>query len=116
MKLQLKNVKSEIVSLIIKEFKNNKTLLKDLVSCWNEHCETLNNVLGSVGAVILLDNPCGVCESYTEVSFYSFKLGYRIILDGDAFLEVESLADLADLLVSYNDEARKLEAKLPKIR
>ena len=111
MKIQLAGATAELV----KAFKKLKMTDKTVRDDWYYKCNTINEAVDEVGLKISVDWFSTDCDGFVEASYWSEKIGRTIKLDADVRFSQENLQELAELLVGYNDEARALERKLPKI-
>ena len=111
-KVQLVGATAELVRALKKTGMTNKTVRDD----WYYKCNTINEAMDGVGLKISVDWLSTDCDGFVEASYYSENIGHVIKLDCDVRYSQETVQELAEVLVRYNDEARALEARLPKIR
>lgn len=91
-------------------------------SFWFEECFEINDVMEEVGLIVKLDWYSTQSDGFVQVGYWSDKIKVWIVLDSEVkFRPVdeadynERCAEMAEMMVSYNDRARALEAKLPVI-
>lgn len=109
-KIQIKGARAELV----KELRAREIDPEE----WYEDTCKINEALDYMGLKVNADTLTnfGSGEAETLINYYSVKIGHTIILQWDGFKACDTLEELADYLVEFEEEAAKLEAKLPKVR
>ena len=103
-------IKEELIKKLKAEFENNEHT--DYVD-WYEYASSIGSLIDEAGfRTSIEDASNNDGDSYIMITYYSEKLGKAIILDWDAYQNVESLDELIGLFVDWELQGMELDRRI----
>jgi hypothetical protein len=83
------------------------------VTEWWDQTYALSNVLDNVESGIGLDDvEMGSGDRYVQVTYYIPQISKSVVLDWDGYEEANTVDELADIIVKWEEEGRKLKKQI----